>query len=320
MFDRQTLISALIFIACLLFLMGLYIAIREQIVYRGRIRSRLRTPKAAGVASEADLSDFRQSRGLSDDGRYATSLVSLNELILQSGATWGIPGVIAFASACGGAAFFALYAAGGSLFACIPLSIACAIGVPFAVLRAMRDGRQRKFEEQLPDAIETVIRGLKAGHSVSVAISSVGKNMPEPAGAEFRVTAAEMTFGLDLETAMANLHARVGQPDLALLALAVSIQSKTGGNLAEVLGNLSKVIRERFKLRRKAHALSAEGRFSAMILSALPVLLFAAIWFFSPHYYGDVWNGPYTKLSLVLALLWMVLGNYVMYRMVRIRV
>ena len=103
--------------------------------------------------------------------------------------------------------------------------------MPFTVLRAMRDGRQRKFEEQLPEAIDTLVRGLKAGHAVSVAVSSVGKNLPDPIGAEFRLTAAEMTYGLDLETAMANLHTRVGQPDLGLIALAVSIQSKTGGNL-----------------------------------------------------------------------------------------
>jgi tight adherence protein B len=320
MFNQQTLITLLIFVACLMFLIGLYIAIKEQIIYRGRIRSRLRTPKAAGIVSEAELSDIRQSRSLAEDGGYASSLVSLNKLILQSGASWGVPGVAAFALACAGTAFTALYAAGGSLIFCIPVSLAGGAAVPYTVLRAMRDGRQRKFEEQLPDAIETAVRGLKAGHSISVAISSVGKSMPDPAGAEFRITAAEMTFGLDLETAMANLHARVGQPDLGLLALAVSIQSKTGGNLAEVLANLAKVIRDRFKLRRKAHALSAEGRFSALILSALPILLFTAVWFLSPHYYGDVWNEPYTKLSLVMALLWMGLGNYVMYRMVRIRV
>ncbi len=320
MFDRQTLITVLIFLAFLMFLLGLYIAIREQIVYRGRIRSRLHTPKAEGIASAADLSDIRLSRSLAADGRYATSLIFLNKLILQSGTSWGIPGVIAFALACGAVGFVAAQAAMGSLLISIPFSAVCAVMMPFTVLRAMRDGRQRKFEEQLPEAIDTVIRGLRAGHSVPVAITSVGKNMPDPVGMEFRLTAAEMTYGLDLEAAMANLHARVGQPDLGLLALAVSIQSKTGGNLAEVLGNLSKVIRERFKLRRKAYALAAEGRFSAMILSALPILLLVAIWFLSPHYYGDVWNEPYTKLTLVLALLWMVLGNYVMYRMVRIRV
>ncbi len=320
MLYQQALITGLIFVAFLLFLLGLYIAIREQIVYRGRIRSRIHTPKAPGIASEDELSNIRLSRSLSADGRYATPFIPFNKLILQSGTSWGIPGVLAFALACGGAAFFATYATGGSLLIAMPVSLGSGAGVPYAILRALRDGRQRKFEEQLPEAIDTVIRGLRAGHAVPVAISSVGKNMPDPVGAEFRLTAAEMTFGLDLETAMANLHARVGQPDLGLLALAVSIQSKTGGNLAEVLSNLSKIVRERFKLRRKAYALSAEGRFSAMILSALPILLFTAIWFMSPHYYGDVWNEPYTKITLVLALLWMGLGNYVMHRMVRIRV
>ena len=207
MFDRQTLISALIFIAYLLFLMGLYIAIREQIVYRGRIRSRLRPPRPSGWRRRPISPISGKAGACRTMATTRLPWFRLTSLFFNRAR----PGVFrvcsAFASACGGAAFFALYAAGGSLFACIPLSIACAIGVPFAVLRAMRDGRQRRFEEQLPDAIDTVVRGLKAGHSISVAISSVGKNMPEPIGAEFRVTAAEMTYGLDLETAMANLHA-----------------------------------------------------------------------------------------------------------------
>ncbi|HZV20334.1 MAG TPA: type II secretion system F family protein, partial [Hyphomicrobiales bacterium] len=154
----------------------------------------------------------------------------------------------------------------------------------------------------------------------SVAISSVARNMPEPIASEFRLTAAEMTFGLDLETAMANLHARVGQPDLGLIALAVSIQSKTGGNLAEVLSNLSRVIRDRFKLRRKARALTAEARFSGLVLSVLPLLLFCAIFLTSPNYYREVWDIPYTKPILFGAFLWMLLGNYIIHRMVRIRI
>ena len=129
-----------------------------------------------------------------------------------------------------------------------------------------------------------------------------------------------MTYGLDLESAVANLYTRVGQPDLGLIALAVSIQSKTGGNLAEVLSNLSRVIRERFKLRRKARALAAEGRFSALVLSSLPVLLFILLQIISPNYYRDVWEDQYTRPVLAGAVLWMALGNYVIYKMVNIRV
>ncbi len=317
---QQNLITILIFFALLMLLLGLYVVIRERIVYRGRIKSRLKAPASDRVASEIELSDLRQRRSLKADGSFTVSLISLNRLILQSGTSMGVSGVIAAALACAAVAFFLGKLAGFSIAVCFIASVASGIGLPLIVLRAMRDGRQQRFEEQLPEAIDTLVRGLRAGHSVSVAITSVVQNMADPIGSEFRLTAAEMTYGLDLETAMANLHARVGQPDLGLIALAVSMQSKTGGNLAEVLHNMARVIRERFKLRRKARALSSEGRFSAMILSSLPIFLFIIISFLSPNYYGEVWSKPYTKPVLVGALVWMMLGNYIMYRMVRIRV
>jgi tight adherence protein B len=123
-----------------------------------------------------------------------------------------------------------------------------------------------------------------------------------------------------METAMVNLRSRVGQADLSLLVLAVSIQAKMGGNLAEILSNLSKVIRDRFKLRRKAKALSAEGRYSAVFLSIMPIALFGIFWLISPSYYGLVWNEPLLKPVLVAAVLWMILGNLIMYRMVKFNV
>ncbi len=272
------------------------------------------------VGPEAKLTSIRQARTLSAEGHYAISLVTLNRLILQSGTRLGLTGLIAAAIACVCASFFAAYLSGVSLLLCVPLAFICGICLPLILLRAMREGRQRKFEEQLPEAIDTLVRGLRAGHAIPVAVSSVGKNLPDPIGSEFRITSAEMTYGLDLETAMVNLHTRVGQPDLGLISLAISIQSKTGGNLAEILANLSRVIRERFKLRRKAYALAAEGRFSALLLSALPVMIFILVSIVSPHYYHDVWNNAYAKPLLAGGVLWMLFGDYVMYRMVRIRV
>ena len=186
----------------------------------------------------------------------------------------GLPGIIVAALACTAAAYIITYFAGLGILIRPLCAIACGVGLPTIVLRAMREGRLSRFEEQLPEAIDTIVRGLRAGHAISVAISAVSQHMPDPIGIEFKVTAAEMEYGLDLETAMINLHTRVGQPDLGLLSLAVTIQSKTGGNLAEILKTMSSVIRGRLKLRRKARALASEARVSAYILSALPVLLF----------------------------------------------
>ncbi len=314
------LASLLVFCAILFFLLGLHIAIRDKIAYRGRIGTRLTPASEDRIFSEAELSDIRQRRSLTREGHYATPLIYLNKLILQSGARIGLSGVALSALACAAAAGCIAFLAGAGAFLCALAAVATGVGLPIVVLRAMRDGRQRRFEEQLPEAIDTIVRSLKAGHALSLAIVTVSRHLPDPIAAEFKVTAAEMSYGLDLETAMVNLHTRVGQADLGLLALSVSIQSQTGGNLAEILSSMARIIRERFKLRRKAHALASEARVSAYVLTALPVLLLGVLWLISPGYYGDIWGMDYVKPVLGGAAVWMLLGDYVMYRMSRIRV
>jgi tight adherence protein B len=155
---------------------------------------------------------------------------------------------------------------------------------------------------------------------VQAAIRMVVRELPDPIGTEFSIVADELTYGLDMETAMQNLHRRVGQQDLGLLVAAVGLQGKTGGNLAEILGNLATVIRNRLRMRLKVRALSAEARFSALTLSILPVALFGLLWIIAPNYYGEIWNEPITKPLLILAAMWMILGNIVMFRMVRFEI
>jgi tight adherence protein B len=319
-FSKTVLLPALFFAGVFVSLFVGMLLIRGWISYRGSVESRLHGAKGPKIRSQAELTHIRRSRSLSAQGHYALAMISLNKLILQSGASIGLYGL--FAVMAGTAiAVFLLGLAGGAAAGLSALMAALAGPVlPLAVLKGMLDSRQKKFEEQIPDALDTVVRSLKAGHALAVAIAAVGRNMPDPVGAEFRLTAAEVTYGLDLETAMVNLSSRVGQPDLALVVLAISIQSKTGGNLAEVLENLSRVVRDRLKLRRRAKALSAEGRFSAILLSVLPIALFGVLWLISPSYYGDVWATSYVKPILGGTIVWMLIGNYVMYRMTRIKV
>ena len=127
----------------------------------------------------------------------------------------------------------------------------------------------------------------------------VSREMPDPVGSEFGIVTDEITYGADLETAMRNLYFRVGTDDLPLFVTAVAIQGSTGGNLGEILENLSSVIRERFKMRRKIRALAAEGRASALILSSLPFGMFAMINMLVPEFYGGVWHESLTKIVLV---------------------
>jgi len=144
--------------------------------------------------------------------------------------------------------------------------------------------------------------------------------MPDPIGSEFGIVADEITYGADLETAMRNLYFRLGQDDLPLFVTAVAIQGSTGGNLGEILENLSGVIRQRFKMRRKIKALAAEGRASALILSSLPIGMFIVIQVVAPDFYGSVWKFDLTKYCLGVAASWMSVGNLIMYRMVNFKI
>ncbi len=192
--------------------------------------------------------------------------------------------------------------------------------MPILVLHLLRRRRQKKFAAQFPDALDTIVRSLRAGHPVPVSISLVGREMPDPIGSEFGILSDEITYGADLETALRNLYLRIGSDDLPLFVIAVSIQASTGGNLGEILQNLSAVIRQRFKMRRKIRALAAEGRASAMILSALPIGLFIVVQITSPDFYASVWHEHLTKLLLVGGAVWMLVGNLTMFKMVNFKV
>jgi tight adherence protein B len=193
------------------------------------------------------------------------------------------------------------------------------VALPLLVLSVMRRRRQKKFAAQLSEALDIVVRSLKAGHPVPVALGMVGREMGDPVGSEFGMVVDELTYGLDLETVLRNLYHRVGQEDLGLMVTAVSLQSSTGGNLTEVLGNLSRIIRERFKLRRKVRALSAEGRISAYGLASLPLALFLLLQVIAPGYYGDIWEDPLVQPALMATVAWAIVGMIMMYKMVNFK-
>ena len=204
-------------------------------------------------------------------------------------------------------------------FGSTALALVAAVGIMLFVLYRLRSRRIFNFAEQLPDAVDIITRGVRAGLPFSGAIGLVAREMPDPVGPEFGMLADEIAFGLDLRSALDNLYRRVGQEDLLFLTVAVSIQTQTGGNLGEILSRLSKLMRSRSKMRLKVNALSAEGRLSAIALTVLPFALFVIINFLSPAYYSVVRGSPILEPAIYVGLFLLLLGNVVMYRMVHFK-
>jgi tight adherence protein B len=318
-FNIIYLFYVLIGISAAMFAEGIYLLFYSKSSYRKNINRRLKVADGK-VDQESVLVQLRRERGLTSGGDYHLPLVHLNKLVLQSGLTLGFGRLILFIAFGALAAFIGVDLFTRSFFYAAMAALFGFTVLPFVVLYYLRSRRQRKFSAQFPDAVDVITRSLRAGHPVPVAISMVAREMSDPVGSEFGIVTDEITYGADLETAMRNLYFRVGTDDLPLFVTAVAIQGSTGGNLREILENLSRVIRERFKMRRKIRALAAEGRASALILSSLPIGIFAMVQLMVPNFYGKVWDQELTKVILALAIAWMGIGNLIMYRLVNFRI
>src|SRR5471032_2568254 len=318
-FDPVYLVYLLIGVSAAMFAEGVYLLFYNKASYRNNINRRLKVMDDK-PDHESVLVQLRRERGLTSGGEYRLPLVSFNKLVLQSGLTIGFGRLILFVIIGMIGAFAATMVFEGRLLHAVIAALVSGFVLPFMVLRFLRSRRQKKFAAQFPDAIDIIVRSLRAGHPVPIAVNMAAREMPDPLGSEFGIVTDEITYGADLETAMRNLFFRVGTDDLPLFVTAIAIQGSTGGNLGEILENLSAVIRLRFKMRRKIRALAAEGRASAMILSSLPIAMFAIINFVTPEFYLSVWQYDLTKILLGVAACWMGIGNVIMFRMVNFRI
>ncbi|APG92213.1 type II secretion system F family protein [Sinorhizobium americanum] len=198
----------------------------------------------------------------------------------------------------------------------IPLFLLVCLLVPAVVVWRARAKRIRKFTEKLPEALDVANRSLAAGHPLPAAITLVAREMPDPIGTEFGLLSDELTYGVTLDDALMNLNDRVGVEDLNLLAISLSVQAGTGGNLVEILQNLSKTLRDRFMLKAKVKSISAEGRITAIFMSMYPFLLFGMIRTLAPTYFDPVWDSGYGTIIVSSLLVVMAIGNVILYKMV----
>lgn len=192
--------------------------------------------------------------------------------------------------------------------------------LPFLYILHKKSQRMKKFESQLPEAMELMARALKAGHAFSGALKMVIDELDDPISLEFNKTLGEINLGVHVPEALKNLSRRVDCPDLGFFVISVIIQRETGGNLAEILENIAYLIRERFKLHGRIRVLSAEGRLSATVLVAIPFLVAFILSLLNPKYIGLLISDPVGNILIGFASFMMLLGIFVMRRMVRIRV
>jgi tight adherence protein B len=315
----------LAFVAAVLLLEGLYLT---WAAYKGpeakRIERRLRA-MSAGSAGAAETSILKQ-RMLSELPPFQRLLLGvpriqeLDRLLQQSGSRWSVSFFLGMTLLMVALAFFAAMFIPFLhwMFAAL---IAAAGGVlPLLYVVRKRIQRMQKIVEQLPDALDLISRALKAGHAFPSGLQMVGEEAQDPIAGEFRIVHDEINFGVAVPTALANLANRVPSPDMRQFVIAVLIQRETGGNLTELLSNISALIRGRLKLFMKIRVLSAEGRLSAWILCLLPFFLAGVINLINPRFMAVIWTDPMGLKMIYAALVMMVLGALWMRKIIRIRV
>jgi len=295
------IIYALVFAAALLGFQALYWLVfrsgaeRKIINRRLRLSSELSDPVAV-------LDVLRQERGLGNLGKVP-GLQLLDELVMQSGLKVNPVRIFVWIAVLSGVFYlpFAFWLKLGPL--AIVVAVPAALLAGYLILRNARARRISRFSEQLPEALDIVVRGLRAGHPFRVAFGLVAREMADPIGTEFGILIDEISFGLDQQTAVDHLAARVGQEDLTFVSIAINIQNQTGGNLAEILQGLSRVLRNRLKLRLKIRALTSEGRLSGYFMSAMPFILLVIVYLISPGYFAGVTDHPLVGPAVVLCLM-----------------
>jgi tight adherence protein B len=319
------LLSVLVFIAVVLLFEGLYLMWRT---YKGpqakKIEQRLRTLSAAADGSaQSHLLRERMMSELPPFQRFLLRLPrahQLDRILLQANLNWSVSTLMLGCLALAAASFLALTALLHQPFAAGALAAAISAWLPLAYVQRRRARRLATLEQQLPDALDLLGRALRAGHAFGAGLQMIGDEMADPIASEFRFVHDEVNFGVSLEQALGNLSVRVPITDLRYFVVAVLIQRDSGGNLTEVLGNLSRLIRQRLKLFWHVRVLSAEGRMSAWLLSLLPFAIGGLMTVFNPEFMAPLWNDPLGETLVRSMLVAMAFGILLLRKIIRIRI
>ena len=318
------MLYVLIFLTAMLAFEGVYFLIQgRRLKNQATMRSRLRKLAAKLKKSDGKEESILLSKGSSRfgiDHALETSGLGLflQRRLYRAGLTMTPLRFIAIsiALALGGWAVGALLSA-DPLLSRVPILLGLA---PWLNTGRLENRRTLEFEKQFPDALELLIRALRAGHSLNLGLQMVGEELPDPIGSEFSQVAEEINLGNDVQSALANLSFRIDSVDLPFFVVAVTIQQETGSNLAEVLANLAHVIRERFKIHGKVRSLTAMGRGSANLLAVWPLVMVGSLYMVNRSYIAPLWETEAGHTMALVAAIMIAVGYYVCRKMATIRV
>jgi len=317
-FDGKWIVLILIF-AAVFSAAQAAVGLLSSATERRKLNRRLKVAdKVDGIS--ALVLELRKQRGLTAAGERAGRLQWLSNLIVASGLPYDQNKWLTYvgvAAVIGAVAGFLL---GHSVVGVLAGTLLFGAGVPYGYLKFMANRRAQALGFQLPQALEIIVRSLEAGHPVPTAVALVGREMPDPVGTEFGMAADEIAYGATLAQAVERMAERCQHADVDLFAATIRLQERSGGNLTGLLKLNAATVRERHKMRLKIKAASSEGRASAMLLTAAPLVTLAFVTTTSPHFYGDGIDDPAVKFGLIGLGAWLLIGNLVMRRMIDMRI
>ena len=244
------------------------------------------------------------------------SKVSLSMRISRAGLAWSTQKFMVMSAVLAAVFFAGAMFAGGGLLGAAGLAFAAGLGLPRWLLGFLKKRREKAFLKALPDAVDVIVRGIKAGLPLFESLKVVVADSPEPLRSEFKTIIETQAIGIPLGDACTRLYERMPVPEANFFGIVIAIQQKSGGNLSEALGNLSKVLRDRKKMSEKIQAMSMEAKASAGIIGALPPIVMLLVYLTTPDYISLLWTHPTGQLMLVGCVIWMSIGVFVMKKMI----
>ena len=274
---------------------------------------------AARQADKTQRSRREQVEGSLKDleaRRQKEKKIPLSSRLTQAGLTLTVKKFMVISGVLAAVSFAIAMLAGGGLLAAVGLAFAAGFGLPRWGLSYLKTRREKAFLKALPDAVDVIVRGIKAGLPLFESIKVVAADAPEPLKGEFLAIIETQAIGMPLGDACARLFERMPVPEANFFGIVIAIQQKSGGNLSEALGNLSKVLRDRKKMAEKIQAMSMEAKASAGIIGSLPPIVMLLVYLSTPDYISLLWTHPTGQLMLVGCVVWMSIGIFVMKRMI----